>query len=419
MADAALRFDPMATFAGIKPYFSDGSITIYNCDCRDFIEEFVALDAFVYADPPYGMRERTKRRSAGRSGLALCNDFPEVIGDDEEFDPRPWLRCRRVVLWGGSHFPRHLPRNGTWLCWDKRDGVLVNDNSDFEIAWSNLPGPDRLMRHAWAGMIKASEQSERRTHPTQKPVALARWVFGSYCDDDDLIVDPFMGSGSALIAGKQMGRSAIGFELSEEYCRIAVERLQGELQFGPQYPKTKFCPSCQRTLIVQIGTTFNRKRGPSDGLQPWCRECDGRNKFARKNGWKNFRRRLEEIGATSSWTQVKYESLMMSTDYHCHWCGNPVDEWSQGYWVDKLSASRGYESTNCVPCCWPCNEEKSNKNPEAWHAQIADVLRRYPRGKVPWNELSPKHRHVSQVVPSLNEYVIREDDRQQTIFGGR
>lgn len=170
MGDAARRFDPMATFAGLVPYFSDGSITIYQADCREFIEEIVALDAFVYADPPYGVNERTKRFSAGRSNLTQCNDFPEVFGDDEEFDPRPWLECKRLVLWGANHYPRHIPRTGTWICWDKRNGVLQNDNSDFELAWTNLHGPDRLFKHLWAGALRDSEQAEPRTHPTQKPV---------------------------------------------------------------------------------------------------------------------------------------------------------------------------------------------------------------------------------------------------------
>lgn len=234
-----------------------------------------------------------------------------------------------------------------------------------------------------------------------------------------MIVDPYMGSGASLIAARQLGISAIGIELSEGYCAAAVERLNKEPNlFGPKYPESKVCPGCRRRIKVIVGTTFNRKSATTDGLQPWCRECDARNKLGAQNGWKNFRRMLVErrSGEERMWSRKSYEEMM--GNFTCWYCGNDVTEWSQGYWVDKQSASRGYEPSNCVPCCKPCNFEKCNRNSEAWHNMIQNLLKRYPRGRVPWNEISPKWVHTSSSVPKLSDYVVESDvsDSDQLIM---
>jgi DNA modification methylase len=67
-----------------------------------------------------------------------------------------------------------------------------------------------------------------RVHPTQKPVALMRWCL-SFVPDAQLILDPFMGSGTTLRAAKDLGRRAIGIEIEERYCEIAVKRLAQEV----------------------------------------------------------------------------------------------------------------------------------------------------------------------------------------------
>ena len=78
-------------------------------------------------------------------------------------------------------------------------------------------------------MIRASEQ-ERRVHPTQKPVALMRWIIQNWTQHGHLVLDPYMGSGPVLVAAKELGRRAIGVEIEERYCEIAAKRLaQGVL----------------------------------------------------------------------------------------------------------------------------------------------------------------------------------------------
>jgi hypothetical protein len=184
----------------------------------------------VFADPPYGVQERTFRKTAGRGKLAGCNDFPSVIGDDNHFDPSLLLQvpAQVKIIWGANYFADKLPITSSWIVWDKRDGIPSNDNADCELAWTNAGGPARLFTHRWNGMIKASEQNERRLHPTQKPIALAQWCFEKYSKDSDLIYDPFLGSGISVIAGERLERTVYGCELSPAYINVVIQRWEKE-----------------------------------------------------------------------------------------------------------------------------------------------------------------------------------------------
>jgi len=216
-----------AAAGGMTPYFDDGQITIYCGDCRDILP---TLDAgsvdLVLTDPPYGVSERTDRLSKGRSNAYRSFDFASVAGDDEAFDPSALLQFPRVMMFGANHFADRLPPSAAWIVWDKRDGTTSDDNADCELVWTNLPGPARLYSHLWRGMIKASERDQTRVHPTQKPVALMRWILEKWSKPGDLILDPYMGSGPVARACRDLGRRYIGIELEEKYCEIAVRRLQ-------------------------------------------------------------------------------------------------------------------------------------------------------------------------------------------------
>lgn len=215
----------------MKPYYKDTLAEIWFADCEAILHtfDFSNQRVVLITDPPYGVNERTDRKKAGRSALAECNDFPPIHGDDKPFDPTPLLsRFERAILFGANHYANLLPSSPSWIVWDKRDGMVSNDNADCEMAWTNLGGPARLYRHVWYGMIKGSERRVRRVHPTQKPVALFQWIIDRYTLPSDLIVDPYMGSGSVLRAAKSMGRQSIGIEIEERYCQIAAGRLVQE-----------------------------------------------------------------------------------------------------------------------------------------------------------------------------------------------
>lgn len=111
--------------------------------------------------------------------------------------------------------------------WDKREGVGQNVAADAELAWTNLPGVVRVFAHMWNGGARASEGGIQRSHPTQKPVALASWGFQrAKLKPGDLVFSPYMGSGPDARAALDMGLRFIGCEVVEAYCAAAVNRLR-------------------------------------------------------------------------------------------------------------------------------------------------------------------------------------------------
>jgi site-specific DNA-methyltransferase (adenine-specific)/modification methylase len=210
------------------PYYQDTAVTIYHGDCREILPHLPPVD-LVLTDPPYGQAYNPAGGGRGWSrksfGSADC-----VVGDSEPFDPRPLLDLdARLILWGANHYAERLPSSPTWLVWDKRDGRMSDSFADCELAWSNLGGPARLIRHLWCGAFKASERGAVRLHPTQKPLRVMSWTLG-LAGEWLVVLDPFMGSGTTLRAAKDLGRKAIGIEICEAYCEIAAKRMaQGVL----------------------------------------------------------------------------------------------------------------------------------------------------------------------------------------------
>lgn len=211
-------------------------------DCRELLAGLPKA-ALYLTDPPYGISVKTNYKTRKRGSLARCNDFVPIIGDDKPFDPSHLLGLGRTVLFGANHYADKLPASPSWLIWDKLDGLRskrelgFNDQADCEIAWTNLGGPARILSHRWMGAMKGSEQTERRVHPTQKPVVLMRRIVEQFTQPDDLVIDPYCGSGSTGVACVQAGRRFIGIELNPSYVEIARKRIaqaqsQGDLLTG-------------------------------------------------------------------------------------------------------------------------------------------------------------------------------------------
>jgi site-specific DNA-methyltransferase (adenine-specific) len=207
----------------MKPYYDDGTVTIYHGDCREILPTLTA-DAVV-TDPPYGIGLDTRSRYAGN------RDHAPIAGDDVPFDPAPPLALGvPTILWGANHYCDRLPPTAGWLVWNKVifDGAfgtksMNKKQAEVEIAWTNCVPRPKGLRHLWDGAFRESE-SGTRFHPAQKPVALMAWCLGLLPSDCRAIVDPFAGSGPTLRAAKDLGRKVIGIELEERYCEIAAQR---------------------------------------------------------------------------------------------------------------------------------------------------------------------------------------------------
>lgn len=184
----------------------------------------------IVTDPPYGLGVHQPRMAYGFKKSSGREAYKPVHGDMEPFDPSPWLIGRQQILWGANHFAERLPKNGRWLCWDKRCQTSpTRAQADLELAWASDYGPARMFYHLWDGFLRDSEKGMVRIHPTQKPVALMEWCLEFI--SAPIIVDPFMGSGATGVAAIRAGRKFIGIELDTGYYRYACERIakaQGE-----------------------------------------------------------------------------------------------------------------------------------------------------------------------------------------------
>lgn len=110
-----------------------------------------------------------------------------------------------------------------WIVWDKDNSGCF---ADCELAWTSFKSAVRLFSFRWNGMIQADmKNKEKRIHPTQKPVALYKWLLKNYAKPGDLILDTHVGSASSLIACHDMGYDAVGFELDADYYRASKQRL--------------------------------------------------------------------------------------------------------------------------------------------------------------------------------------------------
>jgi site-specific DNA-methyltransferase (adenine-specific) len=209
-----------------KPYYQDDACTIYHGDCREILPTLPKVD-LVLTDPPYGISHPCDYQARGRANQAQCRDYPDVAGDKQPFDPTPWLSVAPCIFWGANHFSSRLPDSSGWLVWDKERPDDL-DQATCELAWSNIIRGVRRTRYLWHGMIRKG--SEALCHPTQKPVAVMAWCLSlRWTLECQTILDPFMGSGTTLRAAKDLGRKAIGIELEEKYCEIAVKRLAQEV----------------------------------------------------------------------------------------------------------------------------------------------------------------------------------------------
>lgn len=228
----------------MKPYYQEAGITIYHADYRDVLDS-MTVDLLL-TDPQYqlanGKKATTMNATAKRGArflkgiVTVPKDWGYLQGDDAPFDPSPFLGFPKVILWGAIHYANRLPNSTSWLVWDKRDGVASDDNADGELAWSNIGGPLRIHRQLWKGICRAGRENIAiqgdKLHPFQKPVSLMRWCL-SLVPDARLILDPFMGSGTTLVAAKEENRKAIGIDIEECNCEIAATRLRQEvLQFA-------------------------------------------------------------------------------------------------------------------------------------------------------------------------------------------
>lgn len=209
-----------------KPYYDEDGITIYNADCRDILPHLPKVD-LVLTDPPYGIADIWKGGASSGWGNAKSQTEERNIWDAEaptkEVFEAIISQSKYSVIWGGNYF--ELPVSRGWLVWNKPERNF--SLAEAELAWTNKSMVIRVFDNPRSDF--------GRQHPTQKPLKVMSWCL-SFFPEAKTVLDPFMGSGTTLVAAKNLGMKAIGIEISEEYCRIAVERLAQKNLFAEVTP---------------------------------------------------------------------------------------------------------------------------------------------------------------------------------------
>ena len=200
-----------------------GDCTLYLGDCMEVMPTLGKVDAVV-TDPPYGIgesggsfrgRKKNGKKSTHRVHKRKQWDNKRPNEEILKLISRPETKS---IVWGGNYFADLFPPSKGWLYWDK---LMGGDFADGELAWTNI---DRALRK-----FTLCNKMHGKQHPTQKPVALMEWCL-EFLPEAQTILDPFMGSGTTLVACAKLGRSGIGIELDPDYFNIACERVEKAYQ---------------------------------------------------------------------------------------------------------------------------------------------------------------------------------------------
>lgn len=212
----------------MKPYYSEAGIEIYHADCREVIPTLGKVD-LVLTDPPYGLGDSWKRTYHGPSGTTkLWGDVPDWDEKAEPWVAELLLKLEtNLVFWGANNYL--MPPSACWFIWDK---LQESKRAEFEMAWTTLKCGHKAFRMSSIDANWNCRETSKQ-HPNEKPLGLMQWCL-KWFPKARSVIDPFMGSGTTLVAAKMLGRRAIGIELDERHCETAACRLaQGVLPLHP------------------------------------------------------------------------------------------------------------------------------------------------------------------------------------------
>jgi site-specific DNA-methyltransferase (adenine-specific) len=225
----------------MKPYYEQNGIQIFHGDCREILPSLPTADTLI-TDPPYSDDTHDGARTGDRASTRILVDFAsvtagtiaEILGSCRV---RRWavltvdwqhvlpLKCNTPSGW---KFVRH----GVWV---KPNGIPQFTGDRPAQGWEAIAilHADVRGRMRWNGGGLPAVWTYCKVsgfHPTGKPESLLIDFVEKFSDHGETVLDPFMGSGTTLIAAKRLSRNAIGIEREERYCEIAAKRLaQGAL----------------------------------------------------------------------------------------------------------------------------------------------------------------------------------------------
>jgi site-specific DNA-methyltransferase (adenine-specific) len=223
-------------------YYQDDLVTLIRGDARDVIP---TLDLrgkvdLLLTDPPYGMqyegrgaaRHANIRGDGARQGMRLVRQVMAELEPCFAPEAHAYLTCH----W--ESWPDFYDAASSYiaiknaLVWHKDRGGVGDTECeyarDFEVILYGIRGRRALHGRRDGAVLKGfyPDPPKRRIHPTQKPVALLKYLITKSCPEGGLVIDPFAGAASTLVAARLLGRRAIGIELDERWCEPAAQRLR-------------------------------------------------------------------------------------------------------------------------------------------------------------------------------------------------
>ena len=172
-------------------------------------------------DPPYGLGTKTTDGGSKKnSQTKFMNDIRRSNWDNQIPSKKYFDELKRVsknqIIWGGNYMAEHIGNTKCILIWDKM--TYIPTMSQFEFAFCSMNKHPKL--------IKINSNDLNRHHPTQKPVALYKWLLDKYANPGDKILDTHLGSGSIAIACHDYGFDLTACELDKEYYDKSIQRIK-------------------------------------------------------------------------------------------------------------------------------------------------------------------------------------------------
>jgi site-specific DNA-methyltransferase (adenine-specific) len=202
---------------------------VHNLDCMEFMKEIPdKYYDLAICDPPYGIGEDGGKNNS-RGCLAKTTKFISKLWDRQKPTKEYFIELFRIsknqIIWGGNYFIENLYSTSCFIIWDKDNGNT--DFADCEVAWTSFKTAIRKFKFKYQGMLQEDmKNKDIRIHPTQKPVALYKWLLQNYAKSNDKIFDSHVGSGSSRCACYELGFDFEGCEFDKDYWQAQEERFR-------------------------------------------------------------------------------------------------------------------------------------------------------------------------------------------------
>ena len=199
---------------------------VYNIDCLAAMRE-MPDKAFGLAivDPPYGISASEMQLGNGKNKLYKKGKKWDDSRPTDEYFKQLFRVSKNQIIWGGNYFADKLIPSRCWIFWDKMK--CVDSFADGELAWTSFDKNTKKIQMQHHGFINAD--MTKPIHPTQKPIALYKWLLQNYAKPGDTILDTHLGSGSSRIAAYDMGFDFTGYELDAEYFNASDVRFKNHI----------------------------------------------------------------------------------------------------------------------------------------------------------------------------------------------